>query len=287
VGDTAAAASAFSRMLAMAPDSVRIFTLVDRRDLALARQRPAEAAALADSFAAIPGVLRRTPYSSMLGRPSEGSDTTISAREAAAWRPILLGVLPRGFDSLEAAIAARLTGPQREDFLQLSTLAGYHLRRTGPALDTAARHPLKRFQALLARGDTVRARAALAEFDRELLARHPASFDDGGWLFDAESHLEVGDSATALARMVEWERRWVFLSRESMILEQYYWQRSTARLFGRTWLLYGDLAMAAGRRNEARRAYLMVAGLWANGEPLVQPALQRARSALARLASNP
>ena len=287
VGDTAAAAGAFSKMLAMARDSVRIFTLVDRRDLALARQRPAEAAALADSFLALPTILRRTAYSSMLGRPSEGSDTTIGAREAAAWRPILLGVLPQGFDSLETAIAARLTGPQRDDFLQLTTLAAYHLRRTGPALDTAARHPLKRFQALLARGDTVRARAALAEFDRELLARHPASFDDGGWLFDAESHVELGDSVTALARLVEWERRWVFLSRESLILEQYYWQRSTPRLFGRTWLLYGDLAMARGRLAEARRAYQMVAGLWENGEPAVQPALQRARDRLKQLGSRP
>jgi hypothetical protein len=208
-------------------------------------------------------------------------------RENATWRQILLGVLPEGFDALETSIAARLTEPQRDDFIQLSTLAAYRMRRTGPGLDTAARHPIKRFQAWLARGDTARARAALAEYDRELLARHPATFDDGGWLFDAESHLQVGDSATALTRLVEWERRWVFLARESLIFEQYYWQRSTPRLFGRTWLLYGDLAMAAGRRAEAKRAYLMVAGLWANGEAPVQPSLGRARNALARLSSVP
>lgn len=293
VGDTAAAARGFAKALAIGPthpDSAQVFTifmLVDRRDLALARQRPTEAAALADSVLALPPAIRNAAYLSMLGRPSEGADTTIGSRQAAAWRPILLGVLPPGFDSLETAIAARLTGPQREDFLQLSTLAGYHLRRSGPALDTAARHPLKRFQALLSRGDTVRARAALAEYDRELLARHPASFDDGGWLFDAESHLELGDSVTALARLVEWEKRWVFLAKESLILEQYYWQRSTPRLFGRTWLLYGDLAMAAGRRSEAKRAYLMVTGLWSNGEAPVQPALARARDALGRLGSPP
>ena len=287
VGDTAAAASGFARVLTIGPDSAPIFMMADRRDLALARQRPAEAAALADSVLAFPPALRNTAYFSMLGRPSEGADTTIGSRQAAAWRPILLGVLPQDFDAIETAIAARLTGPQRDDFLQLSTLAGYHLRRTGPALDTAARHPIKRFQALLARGDTVRARAALTEYDRELLARHPASFDDGGWLFDAESHLELGDSATALSRLTEWERRWAFLARESMILEQYYWQRSTPRLFGRTWLLYGDLAMAGGRPAEARRAYQMVAGLWEKGEPVVQPALQRARDRLKQLSSPP
>ena len=287
VGDTAAAAGGFARVLAIGPDSAPMFMLADRRDLALARQRPAEAAALADSVLAFPPALRNYSYFSMLGRPSEGADTTIGSRQAAAWRPILLGVLPLGFDSLETAIAARLSGPQRDDFLQLSTLAAYHMRRTGPALDTAARHPVKRFQAWLARGDSSRARAALAEFDKELLARHAATFDDGGWLFNAESHLELGDSATALARLVEWERRWVFLSRESMILEQYYWQRTTPRLFGRTWLLYGDLARAAGRRAEAGRAYQMVAGLWANGEAPVQPAVQRARDALKQLGFRP
>jgi hypothetical protein len=75
----------------------------------------------------------------------------------------------------------------------------------------------------------------------------------------------------------------VFLSHDALILEQYYWQRSTTRLFGRTWLLYGDLAMAAGRRAEAGRAYQMVAGLWGNGEPPVRPAAQRAQEALRRL----
>jgi tetratricopeptide (TPR) repeat protein len=287
LGDTAAAASEFVRALAIAPDSARIFSAAERRDLALARQRPSEALALAESTLALPPAVRNVSYFTVLGRPSAEGDSTQSQRETATWRQILLGVLPPGFDSLEAAIAARLTDYQRDDFLQLSTLAGFHLRRRGPALDTAARHPVKRFQAWMARGDTARARAALAEFDKELLARHRASFDDGGWLFNAESHLELGDSTTALSRLMEWERRWVFLSKESMILEQFYWQRSTPRLFGRTWLLYGDLAMARGRRQESARAYQMVVGLWANGEPPVQPAVQRARDALTRLGARP
>ena len=116
-----------------------------------------------------------------------------------------------------------------------------------------------------------------------MLARHRATPDDGGWMFLAESHLELGDSATALERLLEWERRWVFLARESYIMEQVSPQRTSSRLIGRTWLLYGDLAMAAGRRAEAKRAYGMVAGLWAHADAPLQPAVQRATAALARL----
>ena len=279
-GDTAAGVAGYTRALSLGPDSLAIVTVAERRDLALARQRIAEAVALADSALSGPPVLRNLAYGTMLGRLSEGPDTTEALRQSMRWRQIFVGVLPAGFDSLEAAIASRLTGPQRDDFFQLSTLVSFHMRRGGPALDTAARHPLKRFQAWLARGDAARARSALAEFDSELLARHQATQDDGSWLFSAESHLSLGDSATALVRLVEWERRWLYGMRESHILEQFYYQRTTARLFGRTWLLYGDLAHAAGASAEARRAYRMLAGLWERGDPVVQPALERARARL-------
>lgn len=57
----------------------------------------------------------------------------------------------------------------------------------------------------------------------------------------------------------------------------------STRVAGRAWLLYGDLAMARGARDEARRAYRMVVGLWEGGEPPVQPLVARARAALAQL----
>jgi hypothetical protein len=253
--------------------------------LALARGRTAEASAYADSVhARVPGAA--VPIYGLFGHFGEGSDTNAAGRQNAAWRQILAGVLPNGFDTLETRIAARLTGPQLNDFLQLTNLAAFHMRRTGPALDTAAAHPIKRAQAWIASRDTARARAALAEFDTELAARHVATLDDGGWLFSAETHLELGDSSGGLERLKEFGRRWVyFASQDNPILEQWYWQRSAMRLWGRTWLLLGDLAMAAGQQAEARRAYRIVLGLWERGDPPLQPMVARARSALAQLGS--
>ncbi len=254
-----------------------------RFELALARERVAEFRAYADSLLTRTDVGQYSQYHSLMGRLGERADTTDAGRQYAAWRPILAGLLPAGFDSLEQVIARRLTGATREDFLQLSTLAGFHARRTGPALDTAARHPLKRFQALLARGDVARARTALATFDRELLARDPATPDDGGWVFSAESHLELGDTATAFQRMLEFGRRWPTSLQGALILEAWSFQRYTARLWGRAWLLYGDLAMVGGQRADARRAYRMVAGLWEHADPPLRPLVARARAALAQL----
>jgi tetratricopeptide (TPR) repeat protein len=286
-GDTAAAAGAFGRGAIFPSDTsglTRLRSLNTGLLVSLARGRMAVASAYADSVLARPG--NASPwYHTLFGRFGEGADTTADGRQNGAWRQILAGVLPTGFDTLETRISARLTGPTRDDFLQLSTLAAFHMRRTGPALDTAAAHPIKRAQAWIARRDTVRAREALVEFDRELAARHVATGDDGGWLFSAEAHLELGDSAVALERLREFARRWVYMAGQfsSNILEQWYWHRGTQRLWGRTWLLFGDLAMAAGQQAEARRAYRMVVGFWEHGDPPVQPLVARARAAQAQL----
>ena len=257
---------------------VRLGTMFE---LALARGHAADLQMWADSLFAHPNTAGQ--YRSMMGRLAEGGDTSAAGRQNARWRRILVGVYSPAHDTLERQMAERLTGPQRDDFLQLTTLAGFHARRTGPALDTAARHPLKRFQAWFARQDLSRARAALQEFDRELLARHPATPDDGGWLFSAESHLELGDTATAFARMREFGRRWPSLIPGAYILEMRYFQSTTPRLWGRAWLLYGDLAMARRESADARRAYGMVLALWDRGDDVVQPFVTRARTALASL----
>jgi hypothetical protein len=252
-----------------------------RFSLALAREDVPGFQMWAESLFALPG--SPTPTRSLLGRLSEGADTSTALRENAAWRRILIGLYEPGFDSVEQRLAARLTGPQRDDFLQLSTLAGFYLRRTGPALDTNARHPLKRFQAWFAAGNTARARIALNEFDRELTARDPSTPDDGGWLFSAESHLQLNDSAIAWQRMQEFGRRWSSSIEGAIIMEMRFFQSSTPRLWGRTWLLYADLAASRGAREEARRGYRMLIGLWEGGEPVVQPFVTRARASLASL----
>lgn len=285
-GDTARAAAIQSRL----GPRVAVDTLITSRSqmllsalaLALARERFAEAAAYADSLFARPQTSSR--LYSLFGRFGEGA-TSEAGRSYAVWRQVFSGVIPPGFDTLEARLDRTLTGPQHDDYLRITTLAVFHMRAAGPALDTAALHPIKRYQAWAARHDLARARAALDEFDHELAARHPATPDDGGWLFSTEAHAELGDTIGALERMRDFARRWVFIASQldNRILEQWYFQAFSARLWGRTWLLYGDLAMAAGQRADARRAYRAVVGLWQGGEPAVQPIVARARAALAQL----
>jgi hypothetical protein len=258
--------------------------MIQRMLVALALERPADLNLWVDSLfpRTFPSPSTQQGYRSMMGRLAEGADTSVVLHQYAQWRSILVGVVPAGFDSLDRAIRARLTGPQLEDYQQLTTLAGFHLGYRGAELDTAARHPLKRYQAFFARGDVARARAALAEFDRELVARDDHTADDGGWLFSAESHAELGDSAVAFDRMREFGRRWPLSLNGPVILEDRYFQIMTTRLFGRAWLLYADLAKARSQNADARRAYRMVVALWEHGEPVVQPMVARAKAALAQ-----
>jgi hypothetical protein len=58
---------------------------------------------------------------------------------------------------------------------------------------------------------------------------------------------------------------------------------SALRTSGRAWLLYADLAMATGHRDEARRGYKMIVGMWEHGDPPVQPLVKHAKDALAKL----
>ena len=91
----------------------------------------------------------------------------------------------------------------------------------------------------------------------------------------------LGDSAVALDRLVEFERRWVYQPLISPLWPQGLMMSSM--LWGRTWLLMGDLAAARGRNDVAIRAYRRVVGMWSTGDPELQPAVVRARQALATL----
>ena len=221
-------------------------------------------------------------YRSMMGHLGENSDTTPGLRQNAVFRRIFVGIVPDDFDTLLARITARTAGTTRDEVYQGAALAGFHLGYRGAALDTAARHPLKRYQAWFARGNVPRARSALDEFDRALTARDEHTPDDGGWLFSAESRLELGDSAVALERLQEFARRWGLGFQDAYIVELRAYQSLTARLWGRTWLLYGDLAAARSSPASARRAYRMVVALWGRGDDLVQPMVARARAYLAQ-----
>lgn len=221
----------------------------------------------------------------MLGRYREDALRNPDQRAAReGWTQVVAGVLPPGLDSIERVLAATFnTEIERQFVFEASTVYAFNMRRAGPALDTAAAHPIRRFQAWFARGDTTRARAALREFDGILSRRLIGTPDDGGWYFAAESWLLLGDSARARSHMADWGRRWSSPVKEFnervLDLQAYF---SMPRLYGRMWLLYADLASTPA---EQRRGYRMVVNLWQNGDPPVQPLVARARTALAQLGS--
>lgn len=285
------------------PERLRLF--LGRIGLALKLDRPGDAALLADSLglvadsaalapvraaAAVVGVtFGRFHRAELLPNPGGAGGTS---RHLPALAAAFAGLVPDTLARIEEAWASQVTAglpPERRAaasrsvLLLLSTVT-FHFRRAGATLDSSSANPLMRFQAFLAAGDSSRARHALLALDSSLTGRPPDAPDDGLLLFAAESHLELGDSATALARMLEFGSRWV------SFMPPIFGQAAgvnvpSSWLWGRAWLLLGDLAAAAGRPEEARRAYRFVVGLWEGGEAAAQPAVTRSREALARLGS--
>jgi tetratricopeptide (TPR) repeat protein len=264
-----------------------------RMELNLRRERPTQAAALVDSLFDEAGALVTFgPMVIAFGRFSRavgGADSTPRLRaQGAAFVAGFSGVVPADYpqtvrayaETRAAAAAAGRADLARQSALDLGTLLGFHSLRSGPGLDTASALSLLRYQAFLVRADTARARRALAEFDSTVL-NGPEDAFTGRELFSAESHLELGDSAAAWERMQRFARLWPGYS-----LYDYtgLWRLGPATpLIGRAWLLYADLAMARGARDEARRGYRFIVGLWEHGEAPVQPLVARARAALAQL----
>lgn len=105
--------------------------------------------------------------------------------------------------------------------------------------------------------------------------------DNGLSLVGAYGHLSLADTAGALValrrfRDVTW--------RHTSILDQLVGGFAFAgMLWPRTFLLLGDLAAATGRREGAADAYRKFIGMWETGDPEVQPMVERARAALAKL----
>src|SRR5205085_6508951 len=104
--------------------------------------------------------------------------------------------------------------------------------------------------------------------------------DGGVALAGALAHLTQHDSAGALRtlrtfRDAVWPHSSLLASVGPAVFQGLLWPR--------TFLLLGDLAAAAGQREEAVRAYRMFVGMWQGGGEEVQPMVRRAREALGRL----
>jgi tetratricopeptide (TPR) repeat protein/TolB-like protein len=149
-----------------------------------------------------------------------------------------------------------------------------------PATDTASADPRLAMISLLATGDTSRFRRALTRYD-SIAATLREEPDAGFALAGAYGHLALGDTTGALRWLrIFRDETWPHSSMLDQIAAGFTFQ---CMLWPRTFLLLGDLAAATGQRQEAARAYRMFIGMWEHGDPDVQPVVQRARDALARL----
>jgi tetratricopeptide (TPR) repeat protein len=148
-----------------------------------------------------------------------------------------------------------------------------------------ASRPTRGFSELLTDGDSVGARRVLAQLDSSLaprdgVTRIPRVGPEHLW--SAESHLTLGDTAVAEARLSEIEH----------VLDERPLRFAVSLGFGRpwlgpAWLLSGDLAAARGQREAAARMYRRVIGLWGAGDDDLQPVVDQARARLGSLSRRP
>ena len=266
-----------------------------RVELALLQERMQVASAYVDSMFLDAAADQQPLFQTVVGRFSldrNAADPRGGVASRTAILTLYAGVVPAAIDSLIrtwAELRAAQAGPEaregiRAEALTLASMVGFHARSTGPVLDTASVSPLLRYQAFFAKGDTARARHELAAYDKQV-ADDAEDMFDGGELFAAESHLELGDSTVALDYMKAFVAKYPHI---------WSWPNTTmpfgrglangpARLYPRAWLFYADLCLAKGLNDEARRGYRNVVGLWERGEAPVQPLVARAKSALAKL----
>lgn len=277
----------------------RIQITADQLELLLKLDRHAEALALVDSLLAatdttVPVRVAGALIAATMGRLHGFDQRTSTLSPLPAARPyfaatarVAVGITPESLAATERDVSAAITAQSGGRVAPSAVLGplyiwGLRLHPAGSvALDTADRSPLLRITAFMLGGDAARARAALQQFDSTVLAAAIETPEDGSLLLSADAHLMLGDSAAALDRLVEFERRWLYQPLLSQLWPQ--GLMISSMLWGRTWLLMGDLAAARGRNDVAIRAYRRVVGMWSTGDAEVQPAVTRARQALARL----
>jgi hypothetical protein len=157
-------------------------------------------------------------------------------------------------------------------------------RSRWPELDQSVRDPMLRPALALASGDTAAIRAAALTLDSIARAIVSVGGSDTGYtVVAADAYLALNDTTAA--------QRTVRFALDSTAAPSPYFPAqssgNTAAYFApRLMLLRADLAAARGMREEARVWYQRFIDLWKNGNPEVQPVVERARRAYAGAGSD-
>jgi len=276
----------------------------DRVELHLKRERFADARRLLDSLYGAPGqgvwsnevLFVRAGVEAAFGR--FGAVDTLVARNVRGAPPhvthyfrlmprVVAGMpIPDTMVALEQLLAAR---PPAERSQLVAGIAPALIwtarqRRTDqwPLTDSASSDPPLRLAAAYATGDTARLRAAAAALDEALPGLTVLGTSPAALILSAEAHLTLADTNLAAERLARFEQLWLSAPLADLVQFPVY----SGSGWGRAFLLSADLAAARGQRDIAIRGYRRVLGLWEGADPEFQPAVARAREALATLGAN-
>lgn len=210
------------------------------------------------------------------------------------WPAMYAGVPAADFLAVERAVDSLFSSGStpassrngRSTFLGATVPWTLELRRApAPDLDTGSGDVRVAWAAIAVLGDTARIRRALLRLDSAALSLPLETPDASLLVLAAEGWLTLGDSARALQRLIAWRDRFPYLNISQAMHGNFGNLSVNSFTWGRSWLRLGDLADAANRRDVAAQAYRTVVGMWSGGDPSLQPAVQRARAALARYGS--
>jgi TolB-like protein len=270
-----------------------------RLEIALKSGNVSEAVRLGDSLRGVTDTIPGARFLGIIGQSVFGHPQALQAfiltqiqgppfvgKYFAAAAKVTLGIPVDSVLSIEAAFLGPITASQGVGrattlgtpilvWLDPAVRAGHW-----PAMDSAAVDPRLKLFGALASGDSARMHLAVRRFDSLVtsLAEEP---DAGFALARANAHLILGDSAGALAAMRLFrDSTFVHSPLLSQISPGFTFE---GMVWARSFLLLGDLAAAAGQRDEARRAYQMFVAMWQGGDDEVQPLVRRARESLGRL----
>lgn len=273
--------------------------VTERLELLLKLDSAAAAARFADSLTAVRGLGQVGAFAAVLmgrlGRVDEifgnftGPPPMLDYFKR--WPSAYAGVPTADFLTLERRVDSIFSGNSspaaarggRSLFLGSMIPWTLNLPRTPPPdLDTSSGDVRVAWSAAVVLGDTARTRRALLNLDSAALTLPLETPDGSPLVIAAEGWLLLGDSARALERLIAWRTRFPYFHIGQAMQGNFGNLTVNSLTWGRAWLRLGDLADAANRRDHAAYAYRQVVGMWSGGDPSLQPAVQRARAALAR-----